>query len=181
MMLVFVSYARENSEFVLRLAQQLKENNIPIWLDQFDIQKGERWDRAIEAALDQATHILLVLSQASVDSENVRDEVDYAIDEGKQLVPILIEDCKIPLRVRRHQHIDFRLNYATAFETLVSTLPTSKPQDNPPNMNEFLADLEIEEASSPVSEIEEDYILVVEDTKELLGIIEETLDNTLAN
>ena len=66
MSLVFVSYSRKDAEFVLELAAELKQHDVPIWLDQFDIPLGQRWDVAIEAALKACTHVLAVLSPTAV-------------------------------------------------------------------------------------------------------------------
>ena len=41
----FFSYAREDSAFVLRLANELREAGLNLWLDQLDILGGQRWDR----------------------------------------------------------------------------------------------------------------------------------------
>ena len=51
----FVSYSREDSEFVLRLARDLKAAGANVWLDQLDIQPGHAWDSMIESALIAAT------------------------------------------------------------------------------------------------------------------------------
>jgi hypothetical protein len=40
----FVSYAREDGEFALRLAKDLKAAEALVWMDQLDIKPGERWD-----------------------------------------------------------------------------------------------------------------------------------------
>lgn len=127
-MLVFVSYSRQNSEFVLRLVTDLRGKNIPLWLDQTDIPTGKRWDREIEKALETATHFLLVMSQASNDSDNVRDEIDFAIDAGKPIIPILLDDSRPPLRVRRMQYTDFRGEYAPALQKLLGVLPMVQPE-----------------------------------------------------
>lgn len=47
----FFSYCREDSDFALRLAGDLKEAGASVWLDQLDIVPGQRWDRAVEDAL----------------------------------------------------------------------------------------------------------------------------------
>ena len=37
------SYAREDSDFVLKLAKELRANSVNVWLDQIDIVAGEPW------------------------------------------------------------------------------------------------------------------------------------------
>jgi hypothetical protein len=77
---VFLSYARTDSAFATRLANQLLKQGIDVWLDVFRIQPGRSWARQIGEALDSCNALLLVLSPASVASENVEDEWNYYLD-----------------------------------------------------------------------------------------------------
>ncbi len=106
-MSTFISYSRVNSDFAVRLAQDLKSAGFDVWLDQLDIPTGARWDDAIEKALETSVIFLIVLSPQSIQSQNVKDEIGYAIDAGKQILPVVIEDCKVPFRLRRFQYVDF--------------------------------------------------------------------------
>jgi hypothetical protein len=123
----FLSYAREDSVFVLRLAKDLKASGATIWLDQLDIKPGERWDRAVENALGDSPKMLVILSPTSVDSNNVMDEVSFALEEQKEVIPVLHTDCKIPLRLRRMQYIDFRSEYEAGLNELLKTLHVDTP------------------------------------------------------
>src|SRR5262245_33156076 len=118
----FFSYAREDSDFALRLAGDLKAAGAAVWLDQLDIQPGQRWDRAVEEALTQCVRMLVVLTPAAVNSTNVMDEVSFALEERKTIIPIIHRDCVIPFRLRRLQHRDFRQDYARVLNDLVRTL-----------------------------------------------------------
>ncbi|HLF75550.1 MAG TPA: SUMF1/EgtB/PvdO family nonheme iron enzyme [Anaerolineales bacterium] len=106
-MTTFISYSRVNSEFVVRLARDLKTAGFDVWLDQLDIPKGARWDDAIEAAVERSSTFMIVLAPESMESQNVKDELSYAIDSGKHILPVVIRPCKIPLRLRRFQYVDF--------------------------------------------------------------------------
>ena len=129
----FISYSREDSEFVLRLAKDLKAAGGQVWLDQLDIHPGHPWDVAVEGALNCAPQILLVLSPASAKSENVRDEISFALDAGKIIIPILFKDCIVPLRLQRIQRIDFRTDYAFGLADLLAQLQTVRhPSPSPP-------------------------------------------------
>lgn len=115
----FVSYSREDADFALTLAKQLRSAGAHVWVDQLDIKPGQRWDRAIEDALADCPNLLVILSPASVDSANVMDEVSLALDERKTVIPVIYRDCKIPFRLRRLQHVDFRLDYDRALTQLL--------------------------------------------------------------
>ena len=106
-MTTFISYSRVNSAFVVRLAKDLKSAGFDVWLDQIDIPKGARWDDEIEAAVERSSTFMIVLAPESIESQNVKDELSYAIDSGKQILPVIIRPCKIPLRLRRFQYVDF--------------------------------------------------------------------------
>ncbi|MDQ2693587.1 MAG: TIR domain-containing protein, partial [Chloroflexota bacterium] len=122
----FISYSRVNKSFALKLARELKEAGFPVWLDQLDIPAGARWDDEIEKALRECGIFLTILTPDSISSENAKDEIGYAIDHGKRILPVLLEECEIPLRLRRFQYVDFTsMNYdqgVTAAKELLSKL-----------------------------------------------------------
>lgn len=119
---LFFSYSRDDSAFVLDLAKNLRQAGANVWLDQLDITPGVRWDKAIEKALIQSNILLVILSKSSVESDNVLDEVSFALEEGKTVVPVLLENCEIPFRLRRLQYADFTQNRKIGIQTLIKTL-----------------------------------------------------------
>jgi hypothetical protein len=118
----FFSYSREDSDFALRLAQDLRAAGANVWIDQLDIEPGQEWDSAIEAAVTQSSRMLLILSPASVKSRNVRNEISFALDENKAIVPVLYQDCTVPLQLHRVQYIDLRSDYSRGLTVLLRTL-----------------------------------------------------------
>jgi len=120
--IIFLSYARADSEIALKLTRDLKTAGVPMWLDQLDIPPGERWDRAVEAALASSKCLVVILSPNSVSSENVMDEASYAMDEKKEIVPVIVQQCKLPLRMRRLQFIDFTRDYNASLKQLLTVL-----------------------------------------------------------
>ncbi|MBI5931593.1 MAG: UvrD-helicase domain-containing protein [Chloroflexi bacterium] len=138
MRLAFISYSHTDSDFTLKLYHDLKRNKIPTWVDHIDIPKGKDWDVEIDTILrkEKVSHFLLVLSKSSAKSDNVLDEIDAARERKIEfIIPLLIEDCEPPFRVRRRNRIDFRPNYDAAFESLlkcfeeVETVETAKATD----------------------------------------------------
>lgn len=103
----FISYSRVNKDFALKMAKELKAEGFSVWLDQLDIPLGARWDVELEKALAECEIFMIIMTPASIASENVRDEIGYAIDNGKRFLPVLLENCNVPLRLRRFQYVDF--------------------------------------------------------------------------
>jgi hypothetical protein len=75
--------------------------------------------------------MLVILSPRAVTSRSVMDEVSFALDESKRVVPVLCEPCEIPFRLRRVQHVDFARDYDGALARLAPQL-VSELGDLPP-------------------------------------------------
>lgn len=122
----FVSYSREDWEFVLRVAKDLKGKGAKVWMDKLDLRPGQCWEREVETALNSCSRMLVILSPASVGSSNVLAEVAFAIEEGKEVIPVLYLECKIPFRLRPFQYADFRTSYDEGFQDLLATMGSDR-------------------------------------------------------
>jgi TPR repeat protein len=56
------------------------------------------------------------------------DEVSFALEEGKYLIPALYQPCERPFRLRRFQYVDFTTSYGDGLSDLVRSLV---PLQNP--------------------------------------------------
>ncbi|MEO8567770.1 MAG: toll/interleukin-1 receptor domain-containing protein [Ginsengibacter sp.] len=120
---IFFSYSRiDASEFVLKLALDLKKKGFNVWLDQEDIRAGAEWDMEIQKALENCDCLLFVETENSVNSNNVLDEVYYALEERKKVIPLILRDSKTPFRLQRLQHIDFTKDYISGLALLTNEL-----------------------------------------------------------
>jgi hypothetical protein len=123
----FLSYARADQVFALRFADDLIAAGAPVWVDQYDINPSQHWDRAVETAVRSCQALIVLLSPRSAASANVADEVSVALDEGKTLIPVLIEPCKPPLRMARMQFIDATRDYQGALTKCLATIGREAP------------------------------------------------------
>jgi photosystem II stability/assembly factor-like uncharacterized protein len=125
----FFSYSRSDSDFVLRLAEDLKAAGANVWLDQLDIKPGQRWAHAVQDALTNCPRLLVILSPSSVSSTNVDDEVAFALEEHKTVIPVLYRECKVPFRLRPYQYVDFRTDYSQGLRVLLKNLGAEHPSE----------------------------------------------------
>jgi hypothetical protein len=123
----FLSYARADQTIALRFADDLIATGASVWVDQYDIHPSQHWDRAVETAVRACQGLIVMLSPRSAASPNVADEVAVAIDDGKAVIPILIEPCKPPLRMARMQFIDATQDYQTALAKCLAVLGKAAP------------------------------------------------------
>ena len=101
---IFVSYASADRDRARAVAQALTDQGWSVWWDR-TIPPGRQFDEVIEEALDSARCVAVLWSKASVASQWVKTEAAEAM-RRKILVPVLIEDVKIPLEFRRLQAAD---------------------------------------------------------------------------
>jgi hypothetical protein len=125
---IFISYSRVDTEFVTRLINDLTMQGLNVWMDQRNIGAGQRWDNVIQDALEACDLFIIVLSPHSVESENVLDELSFAINARKRIIPILLQNCEIPYRIARVQFVNFTKDYQTGFHHLISEITQQIPQ-----------------------------------------------------
>ncbi|MEI9993971.1 MAG: toll/interleukin-1 receptor domain-containing protein [Rhizomicrobium sp.] len=98
---IFISYAREDREWVEKLANAFVGEGYSVWWD-FDLLVGKRYRESIETELANAKAAVVVWSQHSVHSDFVRDEAEEA-QQRNILVPILKEAVRPPAGFRQLQ------------------------------------------------------------------------------
>ena len=115
---IFISYARPDANFALKLTNDLKKTGNIVWLDQLDIRIGADWAVEIENGLLKCKILLVILSPYSISSNQVLKEIDFARRENKRIIFILLTKCDIPIRIQPLKFIDFTTEYETALEKL---------------------------------------------------------------
>lgn len=138
-MKVFVSHSSVDKPFVNRLATDLRtKEGIDAWLDQWEINPGDRIPEKIEEGLKEAEVFLFVLSPDSVNSQWVEyerqswitmqiEEEKKAKQEGRKpsvrLIPLVYRDCEIPVFLKAFCYIQItEKNYEEGFQRLVNAI-----------------------------------------------------------
>ena len=124
---IFISYSHRDEEFVLRLARQLEERGVSVWIDRGDIHAGADWRATIEQAIQNSPVFLLVISPDALKSKYVSREYAQAKSQRKPIFPLLYRKTKIPQNLQTelfgYQFIDFMEgNYRDKFTDLITGL-----------------------------------------------------------
>lgn len=138
---VFVSYAHEDSSFVNRLSNDLLDLGYPIWQDTLNLRGGVNWENELLQAIDDCTHMLLIWSANTEASGYVKTEIGRAQSTGKIIVPLLIsgDPSRLPLDIQALQWIDFRGDYGTAKQKLITDVPLPSGILPPPNLADLIS------------------------------------------
>lgn len=104
---VFISYSRNDMEFVQRLAEDLQHEGLDVWWDISDIQGSDVWERKIEEGLNSSQYFIVVLTPASLESRWVRREYLSADNKGIKIIPLKLKTYdEVPLTLRDIQPVD---------------------------------------------------------------------------
>ena len=106
---VFVSYAREDKDFARQLAFALEDKGFGPLMDVRAIVPGENWQLRLLNLIDQSTSIVVVLTDAYLNSEACGWEVNEAEQRGKRMLCVLpqrlTDGGKVPNVLARDLHI----------------------------------------------------------------------------
>jgi len=89
---VFISYARTDIAFAKKLHAGLTEAGLDTWIDWQDIPPSTDWMAEIHESIEQADAFIFIISKESADSEICSREVQYAHENNKRLIPIVIDE-----------------------------------------------------------------------------------------
>ncbi len=91
----FISYSSGDQDFAERIYSDLQEAGIRCWFAPQSLQIGDRFRERIDDSIRLHDKVLLILSEASVNSRWVETEITKALqEEERRLAPVLI-----PIRV----------------------------------------------------------------------------------
>ena len=119
--------SHQDADFVGELAARLVEADARVWVDTWEINVGDSLIDRIQEAIQDAGALLVVLSRASVESEWCRRELNAGLMrelEEKRVVilPVLREDCTIPVFLREKKYADFRRDFDEGFHDLLAAI-----------------------------------------------------------
>jgi len=98
---VFLSYAADDREIATRIGELLEGAGLSVFLDQASLQGGDRWREALDAALDRARCIVMLLTRTSVTSDWVLRESRRGL-QRQILVPVLLEpNVRVPIELEK--------------------------------------------------------------------------------
>lgn len=112
---IFISYKSSEAKFSLRIAADLRNSGVKIWMDRLDmgISPSQDWRSSIENALTtkKCNGMIAILSPDYLSSSYCKVELARADRLGIPIYPIILSsfpDERWPLEVERLQYIDFQ-------------------------------------------------------------------------
>ena len=91
---IFISYSRKDIHRVNRLISDLKARlpELKYWYDIDGIESADEFVEKMVSAIDRSKFVLFVASDNSMESKWTKDEVSYALNTNKKVIPAIIND-----------------------------------------------------------------------------------------
>jgi WD40 repeat protein len=127
---IFISYSRKDKAAATRLHAALSARSCDVWIDWEDIPPTATWWSEVEAAIEAADAVLLLISPDSVSSKVCAKEISVAESLNKRLLPMVVRDVdasKVPPAAAALNWIFMR--EGDPFDVTVETLLTAIDTD----------------------------------------------------
>jgi HEAT repeat protein/energy-coupling factor transporter ATP-binding protein EcfA2 len=148
---IFISYSTKDKDFVVKLREDLKKSDIPVWIDTEGIRPGApSWDQVIRDAIQNSHAVFLIATPDARLSPYVQDELAIAKMYECLVVPIWFKgkhfiDC-VPLGYGKTQAVNIQEDgYDIALQKIAaamhetikgeSPLPAEETPSTPPPLD----------------------------------------------
>ena len=122
---VFLSYSRNKTEMVHRIAEDLAAAKIEVWRDEWEIASGDILSQKTEEGLAGSDFWAVALTRSSVHSEWLAAELSRRVltDVGVRrvvVIPLLFERCEMPTLLANMRYADFTGDFTKGLDEFVS-------------------------------------------------------------
>lgn len=122
---VFICYAPQDSARNHQISAVLFRQAITIWQREKDIQVGMSAIGAIQNGIIQASTILFLVSSSSLQDNQCLQELQFAINYGKWIIPVFCENNdpnELPTFLKSLQYIEFNHNFSKIADRMLEVL-----------------------------------------------------------
>ena len=145
---VFLSHTSRDKPAVRRIAEALREANLTVWFDEWELVPGESWQDALEHALSSSKAALIIIGPEGPgpwQNTEMSTALTYAVKERRPVIPVFLPGANsetLPAFLRLYNGVQIRsLDGESFVQTLEQIIwgitgrpPTLPPQDRIPKV-----------------------------------------------
>lgn len=125
---VFLCHSSRDKLAVRKLYERLFSDGLNPWLDEERLVAGQDWDLEISKAVRDSDVVVVCLSRSSITKAGyIQKEIKFSLDIADEqpegaifLIPLRLEQCDVPHRLRRWHWVD--LFDERGYQRLLSSL-----------------------------------------------------------
>ena len=124
---IFVSYSRKQMYFAEAVALNLQQSGLEVWFDLQKLTPGVDWSSALKEGYSHCDRLILIASQAALQSPYVQVEWVTALQNGREVILVLSEAVILPEALRNCAVYDARTHFDRTIRSLVTYLRGERP------------------------------------------------------
>lgn len=105
---VFVSYSTQDAKIISTIVKLLRAVRDYVFYAPDSIKAGSVWTREISRSIRASEIVFVFWCVHSAASREVEAEYKYAIEQGRPVVPVILDETPLPDVLSQYQGIDFR-------------------------------------------------------------------------
>ncbi|MFQ6242830.1 toll/interleukin-1 receptor domain-containing protein [Sinorhizobium meliloti] len=162
---IFISHSHQDKRFVDNLAKMLVAAKHHVWVDRWELKLGDSLTSRIQESLTTSSAILVILSKSSVESEWCKRELNAGLvreleERNTVVMPVVIDDCKIPLFLKDKLYANFNKDPDEAFNLIDNSLARiSNPSMSRVEQPTFHTDFSLDWRQRPATELDDGWLL----------------------
>jgi hypothetical protein len=129
---IFVSYSRRQLYFAESVVLHLQKAGLEVWFDLQKLTPGVDWSAALKDGYTACDRLLLIVSQAALQSPYVQVEWESALQKGHEIILVLTEAVSLPEALRHCAVYDARTHFDRTMQSLVAYLRGKEPARRDP-------------------------------------------------
>ena len=137
---IFISYAHsDGSEAAEYLHRALTGAGFEVFKDNHSLSGGQQFPEALASHVSGMEYFIVLISEAAVNSRWVSTEINIAMNEGSTIIPIRLDDAKVPTIIATLHGYDMRERglYWKALHHLVNSLEGGEDIPRVYNMTKY--------------------------------------------
>lgn len=129
---IFISHSSRDNEFALKLAHDLKQKKITVWIDILNLVAGQTIIEGISKALNNSKLMIIIMSPSYFESIWTKNEYNIGLNKEFEsgnifVIPLYLVKTQIPTIISSKLYSDFRNldHYDDNFTKLVNQISTN--------------------------------------------------------
>lgn len=129
---IFVSYSRRQLYFAESVALYLQRAGLEVWFDLQKLTPGVEWAAALRDGYSNCSRLILVASQAALQSPYVQAEWEAALQNRREVILVLTEAVVLPEALLGCPVYDARVHFERTIQSLTGYLRGEQPARHDP-------------------------------------------------
>lgn len=152
---IFLSHSSKDKPAVRRLARDLRNKGVHVWLDESETHVGDSLSAKLQQGLQESEFLGLWVTQNALSSPWVTREwqsklVDEVCSTRVVVLPLLAEEVSLPAFLKDKIFADFREDYEKGLAQLLDAIQAQSP-DSERTVSEYVQDLLDDLATAVIS------------------------------